>query len=76
VSRFVYGRLWNIWDLKCSIDIFKFAHEMQIDSLLLRLEDYFAGVPADQVMAVVDLLKMTGVQNGDLLAHCKMVVYI
>lgn len=59
-------------DIYFAVDVYKFAHEMQIPSLMEPLEILFTRVPAAQVMAVYDVLKLLGDKNG-LLAHCKQV---
>lgn len=69
----MYGRNCVLSDdIKFTVDVYKFAHEMQITSLLKPLESKFAQVRADQVMAVFDAIRMFDEQEA-LMAHCKKV---
>jgi hypothetical protein len=51
--------------------IFKFAHEMQVDSLVVHLDSLFKKTKASEIFGVYDLYQVTGRQ--DYLGYCEQV---
>jgi hypothetical protein len=71
----VYGRNCVLpGDIEFTIDVYKFAHEMQITSLLKPLECKFAQVQPGQVMAVFDAIRILDHEQQNLLTCCKKVI--
>jgi hypothetical protein len=51
--------------------IFKFAHEMQVDSLVVQLDVFFKETKASEIFGVYNLYQETGHQ--DYLGYCEQV---
>lgn len=58
-------------DVQLAIQVYLFAHEMQINSLVKVLDVFFTKVEASEIFAVFDMYKMMGNENA--LDTCKQV---
>lgn len=55
-----------------AVKVYKFAHQMQIECLLIALDHFFKGVQVADRFLIFDLYKMLDVQLG--LESCKKVI--
>jgi hypothetical protein len=58
-----------------AVDVFKWAHDMKIESLMLVLKDYFEDkAEPSQIFEIFELYYKIGYQEG--LAWCKKVILL
>lgn len=70
VQRFVYGREKNFKKTSLAVQVYRFAHEMQIDLLLKEVEKFIIDrLSAASVFAAFDLFKFVDNETG--LEECK-----
>lgn len=72
-SRFVYGRAedFKLKSTSYTVEVYKFAHEMQIDSLTKQLTELFKEPTAVNVFAIFELFCKS--ENKPGLEICKKV---
>jgi hypothetical protein len=67
----VYGQLNDFKNVTFGIKIYKFAHEMQIDSLTEALDDFLKQPTASDVIAIFNIFQLS--KNLPGLKSCKEV---
>ena len=73
VPRYIYGRVKEFKNASFGAEVYKFAHEMQIDSLTEDLGKFFEGTKAPEMFSIFDLLlRLDG--NQTALETCKQVI--
>jgi hypothetical protein len=73
--RYLYGREKEFENASFGAEVYKFAHEMQIDSLTEDLGKFFEGTEASEIFAIFDLyLRLDG--NQTVLETCKQVIIL
>lgn len=70
-QRFLYGQMKEIKDVQLAVEVFKFAHEMQINSLMHAVIESFKAIGADDVLPFYALCTRLEHQRG--LEMCKTV---
>lgn len=60
--------------MQSAIQVYLFAHEMQINTFLKALDAFFAKVDASEIFPVFDMYKMIG--NEVTLDTCKQVNHL
>jgi hypothetical protein len=70
-SRFVYGQVKDFKTTAFGVKLYKFAQEMQIDTLTGHLVEFFKETKSSEIFALFDFYLMTGNQEG--LENCKLV---
>jgi hypothetical protein len=69
-SRFAYGREKQFKDTSLAVQVFRFAHEMQMDLLVEEAEKFIVdSLKAADVFAAFELFKFFNKQDG--LQKCK-----
>jgi len=72
LSRFVYGQVKDFITIAFGAKLYKFAHEMQIDTLKDELLEFFKQTnKSSEIFTLFDLYHSTGNQAG--LDNCKLV---
>ena len=69
--RFVYGQVKDFKSTAFGVKLYKFAHEMQIDTLSDELVEFFKLTKSSEIFALFDLHVMSGNKEG--LENCKLV---
>jgi hypothetical protein len=67
----VYGQVKDFKTTAYGINLYKFAQEMQIETLTDELVEFFKQTKSSEIFALFDLYQMTGNQVG--LRNCKEV---
>jgi hypothetical protein len=74
LCRFLYGREKEFVSISFSVEIYKFAHEMQIKSLMVVLDKYFKDeANASDIFTVFDMYQTLNDNEG--VAWCKKVMW-
>jgi hypothetical protein len=67
----VYGHVKDFKTTAFGVQLYKFAHEMQIDTLTDELVEFFKQTTSSEIFALFDLYHSTGNQVG--IENCKEV---
>ena len=70
-SRFVYGQVKDFKSTAFGVNLYKFAQEMQIETLMDELDEFFKKTNSSEIFALFDLYLTIGNQVG--LDNCKLV---
>jgi hypothetical protein len=71
----VYGHVKEFKNASFGAEVYKFAHEMQIDWLIQDLIKFFKGIKASEIFPIFDLyLRLNG--NQMALESCQQVCFI
>jgi hypothetical protein len=72
--RFIYGSDKDFKDALVAVDVYKFAHEMQLDNLVASAGKYLHDVSPDNLIPVYNLFTLTSNEEG--LKNCREVGYV
>lgn len=70
-SRYIYGSEKEFKDASVAVEVYEFAHEMQLDSLVADAGRYLHDVGPDNLIPVYNLFTLTANKQG--LENCRMV---
>jgi hypothetical protein len=74
LCRFVYGQVKDFVSISFSVEVYKFAHEMEMKSLMTVLEKYFKDeANASDIFTVFDMYQTLNDNEG--VAWCKKVMW-
>jgi uncharacterized protein (DUF608 family) len=69
--RYIYGSNKEFKDASVAVDVYKFAHEMQLDNLVADAGKYLHDVGPDNLIPVYNLFALTSNEEG--LKNCREV---
>jgi hypothetical protein len=69
--RYIYGCKKEFYDASFAVEIYKFAHQMQIDNLVSDVGKFFYDVSPDKLIPVYNLFSLTNNEKG--LDNCRIV---
>lgn len=69
--RYIYGSTKDFINATLAVEVYKFAHEMQLDNLVADAGKYLYDVGPDNLIPVYNLFTLTENQQG--MENCRMV---